>query len=179
MSKFQKASKEIAQFVNEVLFDWDVHQPLIDAKVKLDVCMAYGDQNDAGETEGVAIKRHGQRVLGLAKIIGLKDRAMGRGDAEIMLDGDWWEDATDEQKKALVDHELFHLRVKDMEQDDLGRPKLEMRLHDYEFGWFKAVAERHGENSIEQQQARLMMDTDGQFFWPEFEPAPAAVSKKK
>lgn len=52
------------------------------------------------------------------------------------------------------------------DNDDLGRPKLKMRKHDVEIGWFKIIAERHGAHSIERQQAKIIFDTMGQSFWP-------------
>ncbi len=69
-----------------------------------------------------------------------------------------------------MDHELTHLELAEKEGapvlDDGGRPKLKMRLHDYEFGWFTEVAERHKENAIEVQQARALIDGDGQVYFP-------------
>jgi hypothetical protein len=51
--------------------------------------------------------------------------------------------------------------------DDLGRPKLRMRKHDINFGWFNQVAKRHGSASQERIQARMILDEAGQFYWPD------------
>lgn len=72
----------------------------------------------------------------------------------------------------MLDHELFHIQIKMKGQiiqtDDLGRPKIKMRPHDMEVGWFKAVAERNGKYSQERIQALKYMEEMGQYFWPEF-----------
>jgi hypothetical protein len=44
-----------------------------------------------------------------------------------------------------------------VERDDLDRPKLKMREHDYEFGWFAETAHRFGEDSFEFSQARELL----------------------
>jgi hypothetical protein len=37
--------------------------------------------------------------------------------------------------------------------DDIGRPKLGIRLHDHQVGWFDSIVERHGIHAIEGKQA--------------------------
>lgn len=117
----------------------------------------------------------GRRVYGLARVVCAKDRAKGMGDAEVTLDKDWWMDeetTTDEMREALLDHELHHLRVKEdadgaVLRDDSGRPRIVLRKHDVEAGWFRVVAERNGEHSMEQRQAKQMFEAQGQYFWPD------------
>ncbi len=178
MATFKKAEADTYGIVSDILNQYDTHRQLVDAGVKVDVVFALADVGEDGEKKGVALKLHGIRALGITKIISLKNRVMGRGDAEISLDGDWWETASEEQRKALLDHELNHIEVKanddgGVDTDDHLRPKLKLRKHDYEFGWFNIVAERHGKASIERQQAALIMDGAGQFYWPSVtKPAP-------
>ena len=74
----------------------------------------------------------------------------------------------------MLDHELHHMEVKLDEEgvvirDDLKRPKLKLRKHDVEVGWFALVAGRHGSNSLEIEQAKRVMDSYGQLFWPEID----------
>lgn len=153
---------------SELLKEFATHKPLIEAKVKIDLVFAYSDPEKEGSC---ALKHHGCRALGIARKIDLKQRSLGRGDAEICLDADWWAVASDAERRALLDHELHHLKVKEGKHgylfDDLKRPLLGMRKHDFEFGWFKVIAERHGAASGEQHQAREMMNQAGQLFWPE------------
>lgn len=171
MSTYQRCPLAINQIANELLCEFDTHKPLLDAKVKIDFVFAYGDRNEkTGEMLSDAIVKNGVKALGLARKLPLKDRAMGRGDAEITLDHDHWEKISESDRRALLDHELHHLSVKidkrGLVRDDLGRPVLTIRDHDYDFGWFRVIAERHEKASIERIQAALILEADGQLFWP-------------
>jgi hypothetical protein len=155
----------------ELMKEFPSYKELIEAKVRIDFLFAFAEVGEDGESKGDAITKHGIRALGVCRKLGVKDRVMGRADAEILLDGDWWEDASEGQRRALLDHEMHHLVVcSDQEgqviRDDLKRPKLKMRKHDVEVGWFALVAGRHGSNSLEIEQAKAVMDSYGQLFWP-------------
>lgn len=160
----------------ELLNQYETHALLIQAKATIDFVFAFGDVDDNGDTKGNALQKNGVKALGIARKIPIKDRALGRADAEISLDGDWWKDATDAQRRALLDHELHHLTVKmdntGLLLDDLGRPVIAMRKHDVEIGWFIEIARRHKGASLEVTQAGQIMDESGQYFWPLEEEAP-------
>ncbi len=171
MATYQKAPKTVGDLALKILKQFETHKPVLDAGVTIDFIFAYGKQDDNGDLVGDAIRHGGVKALGLCRILSLKDRAAGRMDAEILIDGDWWGMAREDAKKALLDHELHHIGVKTNKQevpitDDLSRPKLFMRKHDFQYGWFSIIAERHGKNSQECQQAKHIMDMDGQLFWP-------------
>lgn len=166
MSTFSPAPIEVRGIVNAVIDGVESHKWINEVGLKIDLVFAYGARNDDGELIGDAIKHHGVPALGLCRIIPLKDRAMGRGDAEITFDGDQWDTLPDDQKRALADHEIEHLKL-GKGSDDLGRPKLKLRKHDHNFGFFMSVAQRHGAASQEQIQAASMLDVAGQFYWPE------------
>lgn len=141
-------------------------------KVKVDYVFAYADLGEDGEPTNDAITHNGRRAYGLCKIVNLKDRAKGNGDAEILIDHDYWKNIPEEQQRALLDHELTHIQVclgknGDMKLDDLSRPKLAIRKHDIEVGWFSAVAKRHGAASIERIQAAEILEMKGQLLWPQ------------
>jgi len=159
----------------ELLFEFETHQPIVQAGVTIDFVFAFADIDEqTQEPVGNALSKNGIKALGLCRKIPLKDRAMGRADVEISLDGQWWEEATHAERRALLDHELHHVAIKTdkrgLVRDDLGRPVIQLRKHDYEFGWFKCVAARHGRASIERQQASEMMLDAGQYFWPHIAP---------
>lgn len=171
MSTFKRCPQTVNEMANEILFKFETHEPLISAGVTTDFVFAYPDLDEAtGEPIGDAIKHHGTKALGLCRIIPLKDRAMGRADTEITIDSPWWDEATEDEQRALLDHELHHIAVKmdkrGLVRDDLGRPVIQLRKHDVEIGWFKAVGARHGRNSMERIQARQIMCDMGQYFWP-------------
>ena len=175
MPTFERCDKSIETLAKELIEKYDSNKPLAICKVKIDYVFAYADLDEKDRPVNDALTKNGVRVLGIARKISLKDRALGRGDAEIALDGDWWQKATDEQQAALLDHELNHIAVKsdkngNVQFDDLGRPQIKLRKHDVEVGWFKCIAERHGGASQEQIQAKVIMDMQGQYYWPGIAP---------
>ena len=82
---------------------------------------------------------------------------------------------TEPQKDALVDHELTHLvlvidpKTKTPKLDHSGRPKLAMRLHDWELGGFADTAQHYGKDALEVISMRRFSDKYGQLCF-DFEP---------
>jgi len=167
---YEKCDAAVEQMAAAILCEFQTHKPLLDARVKVDFVFGYAEQDEDGNPKGDALRKNGIKALGICRKLPLKDRAMGRGDAEIALDGDWWRRANDAQKRALLDHELHHLAVRiddrGVVRDDLRRPVLDIRKHDVDVGWFAVIAARHGAWSVECDQAKKVMDNYGQFFWP-------------
>jgi hypothetical protein len=168
MPTYERCPLAIHEQADAVLHKHATHEDTLLAGVKIDFIFAKADRDEeSGELLGPAITKNGVGALGLCRIINLRDRTMGRGDVEIMLDMDWWEKADWEEQNALLDHELHHIQLKGGKNplDDLGRPKIRLRKHDHEFGWFAIVAARNGAASLERQQAKAMMDEFGQYYW--------------
>jgi hypothetical protein len=171
MPTFKRCPKEVNKLANEILNEFETHKPLRDCKAIVDLVFAYPDYDEAtGEPLNDALSKNGCKALGIARKLPPKDRAMGRGDAEIALDGHWWERASDAEQKALLDHELHHLMPKidkrGLVLDDSNRPVIVLRPHDFEVGWFHIIAARHGDASQERQQAKALVDKAGQYYWP-------------
>jgi hypothetical protein len=171
MPIYQKAPEEVQRLAAELLDKYESHHPVRDAGVTVDYLFAFPSEDQNGVPQGDALKCHGVKALGICRIVPLKDRVKGLADAEISIDGEWWSDASDEQRAALLDHELHHLSVKRRgglpERDDCGRPKLSLRKHDFQVGWFDAIAARHGVHSLERIQAQQIFDNAGQLYWPQ------------
>lgn len=170
---FQKAPKAIEEMAAAILCQFDTHKPLLDAHVKIDFVFALASRDEKTDAKkGDALRFRGCRALGLARVLSLKQRAMGRGDAEITLVGDWFnEESTELEQRALLDHELHHIAVKVNKmllplRDDLNRPRLFLRPHDYDFGWFAIIARHHAAAAVEVRQAKRIMDEAGQWLWP-------------
>lgn len=132
---------------------------------------------DLDEEHEPCLKHQGYPAAAVVRITPLKDRAMGIADAQIVVDRAYWISCTQPQKDALIDHELTHLNrvVSDKtgkpKFDALGRPKLAMRRHSHQLGWFVEVAERHGAASPEVRQAKQLIAQAGQMYFPfEFKP---------
>ena len=119
-----------------------------------------------------ALKRAGYGIDAKISATSLADRARGIADAKLMIDGCEWNKATDRQRLALIDHELEHLilvpGLHGIKRDDLGRPLLKCKPHDWELTGFQNVAGRHGEHSHEAMQFAAFRDEHGQlnFFGP-------------
>lgn len=167
MSTYQLAQKSIADQVKKCLEQY--HGALFDAGVAIDVLMAYASKDANGDPVGPAVTLGGYPCVGKIKVIGLKDRAAGRADAELILDGDQWLAFSDEEQAAIIDHELTHLELQvddsGLRRDDLERPKLRIRKHDHQFGWFDEVARRHGQDAIEWKQYEFFQETSYRQLW--------------
>lgn len=126
---------------------------------------------DDEESSKSVLQHQGYPAQAVTRIRPLRDRAMGMRDALIVVDRANWVSLTQPQRDALIDHELTHLtRVLDPESerpvaDALGRPKLAMRHHDHQFGWFDEIAQRHGDASPEVRQAKRLMESSGQLYF--------------
>lgn len=153
------------------------HQDLQAAKVKIDLMFISSDSDKPGSP----LKLHGVAALAIASIIATKARAAGRGDCEILIDEAAYEKLSAESKDALLDHELEHFKVaKDkhgiFRADAQDRPKLRMKHHDHDFGWFDCIAKRHGKHSLEVQHAKQFAKQCGQLY---FEFPVARVAKER
>lgn len=171
MPRFEKAPDEVNALAREIIVEFSSHRDLEDGLVKIDFLYAHPELNEDQEEIGPALSDRGVPCLAKTKLMSLENRADGCGDVRILIDAKAYRAMTREEKKALLDHELTHIivRKKDGEVllDDLDRPRLKLRHHDYEFGWFNVCALRHGVNSVERQQARRLFDEAGQMYWPD------------
>lgn len=172
MPTYRKASAEVNQIVEEMLEKY--HGPLRESGIKIECLFAYALTDDNGDSTGPALKLGGYACNAIVRVLNLKDRTVGRGDAEICIDGDQWDTWSDEQKAALIDHEIEHLELKvdgdnNVVRDDLDRPKLRLKKHDHQFGWFDSIARRHGAASFEVQQFRQHIVKKMQAWLPGFD----------
>ena len=158
---YQKAPTETVKLVDSVRRQ---HHPELErAEVTIDVLVA-----DNPDADPVTVG--GYPCQAKVKIVSLKDRAKGCRDAEIIIDNTRWQGMNEQQQRALIDHELHHLEVqfdgKLVLEDDLGRPKLKMRKHDWQIGWFDIIAKRNGDASPEVRQARKLWEKQSQLYFP-------------
>lgn len=125
---------------------------------------------DDEESEPV-LKHQGYPAQAVCRITPTRDRALGVADAVIVVDRAIWTTLSQRQRDGLIDHELTHLeRALDEETgrpkvDAVGRPKLVMRRHDHQLGWFDEVAHRHGDASPEVRQAKQLFESSGQLYF--------------
>lgn len=110
------------------------------------------------------LKHQGYPAAAVVRISPLRDRALGLADAVVVVDRATWQTLSAAQKDALCDHELEHLeRVIDAETDNLkfdalDRPKLKMRHHTHQVGFFTEVVRRHGASAIEVKTVNALLE---------------------
>jgi hypothetical protein len=141
---------EILTSTLELAFKY--HPAMREAGVKVVSIMARSF--DANEEPIPAVKLGGCPCLAKVRTYNLKQRHLTGFDAEIMVDGDRWDDLEEGQRIALLDHELNHLQLcigmdGRLKLDDLGRPKLKTIPDDWMLTGFTCVIERHGKMANE------------------------------
>jgi hypothetical protein len=156
--------KDVAEMIKAVM---DTHHAeLSNAGVTVHAIFAHSYDKESGDAI-VALKTRGQSVAAKIGITSLEDRTRGAADSKLTIDAYTWERLSESRRMALLDHELTHLRLKldedeALKLDDLGRPQLKIRHHDWEITGFQEVVERHGEASIEALQFSRFQDEYGQ-----------------
>jgi hypothetical protein len=183
LKRCSEVDETVLEIASEVLCKHETHKPLLDAKVTIGYMFAFPEKDKDGNYTGDALRLHGRKAFAIASITPYAGRVKGLPDCEVTIDGEWWEDCGKrEECAALLDHELHHFDVrKDADgavvKDKAGRPKLRMREHDVQFGWFNLVAARNGKHSQEMIQAAALMEKQGQYYWPSLLPQLAAPAK--
>lgn len=139
------------------------------------------------ESSDQVLKHQGYPAAAVVSITPVKQRALGISDAVIVVDRSAWQMMGASQRDALIDHELTHLeRViaeateeepEHPKTDSIGRPKLTIRRHDHQLGWFDDIARRHGTASLEVRQAQALLESTKQLYF-DFASIPAPGSPK-
>lgn len=111
------------------------HEDLADARIAL----AWRKQ--------VKADKDGKLVLGKVRKASDLDRELAPYDFVVLLNQEAWDELTEAQRLALLDHELCHVVPV---LDDNGKPQLNerghpcFRLRKHDLEEFRAVVERHG-----------------------------------
>lgn len=137
---YRECEEDVADMADTIMRRW--HAELIEAGVTIKYLF---------HTSENPLKLHGVPCAAIVKINSYKNRVLGLTDAQITIDEEWWNNHTNKQCEAVLDHELFHLMVAHDDDgkiitDDCERPKLRMRPHDVEVGEFNEIVRRHKKN---------------------------------
>lgn len=125
------------------------------------IMMASGAENAS------SVQLHGYDCAAVIKVVAYDQRVDSRRDAEIKIDQRTWDEITEPQQRALLDHEITHLElvIDDktgiVKTDDAGRPKLRLRLHDWQLGGFRSISQRYGPDALEVMEARKFQERYG------------------
>lgn len=153
MKTYSKASDDVLTHIANMQ---SLNHPKL-KDVTVDALFAFDEEHS-----GPVLRHQGYGAAAVVRITPLRDRALGTADAVITVDRATWLDLTAPQRNALIDHELQHLYWEldgegHAKSDGLGRPKLSMRRHDLQIGFFTEILERHGDASFEARMARQML----------------------
>lgn len=149
--------------------------------VTFNLILSHGPVNKFGERTAPAIMLHGHRAAATVKINSLKDRLKGLNDVTIEIDGDDWPEWSAEKRAAAMDHQLYHIKNHtnadgSPKLDNCGRPYLTLKKHDFHFGGFAAIADRHRDFAFEvkavEEAYMLIAGKNGQMEWPWATPQP-------
>jgi hypothetical protein len=135
---------------------------LLETEVTVRCLYAHAARDKDGNPKGPALKFGNYPAAAIIRVNSTKCRIQGKRDCTIEIDGDDWESLSEQERVALLDHELFHLEVKrtkrrkngsggEIKTDSLGRPKLGCRQHDFQVGGFDTIVKRHKTASLEYQ----------------------------
>ncbi len=83
------------------------HPKLAEFQLRVDVVFVATDSETAN-----ALSCGGYPAQAVVRILDSKQRAMGRGDAEITIDEENWLALTAREQMALLDHELYHITLR-------------------------------------------------------------------
>ena len=161
---YDRVPDEVNKMIAGVMKEY--HGELEAAGVTLQVLWAFS--YDADGEPVPAMKVRGHIALAKTSVTSLPDRVRGLPDAKIVIDREFgWNRFSETRRLALIDHEITHLtlvldRDGNVRADDLGRPKLRLRNHDWELTGFAEVAERHGEAAIEVHEMVRWQEERGQ-----------------
>jgi hypothetical protein len=110
-------------------------------------------------TDAPALTHGGHAAAALCRINSDQERAEGLTDCSISICEATWDELDDDEKNALLDHELYHISVTfdkegQVKLDGNGRPKIRLRKHDIVVGGFHVIVKRHGIAALEAQHVR-------------------------
>ena len=161
---YDQAEPEVHEMARKILEEHHKELKMPDGTfVRLCILMAFQKDKNCDEP---AVVLHGYPCAAKVSIIPYKQRVDKRADAEIIIDQQAWDRMSLRRQQALLDHEITHITFEvdelgAVKTDDVGRPKLTLRLHDFELGGFSTVARRYGLDALEVIAAMKFRDDFG------------------
>ena len=153
MKIYERAGPDVLQMLDRAVRTY--HPALAEHGVRIAVTIS------TDSTGGPGVLHGGYPAAAKISLVTRKRRVHLSADAEIEIDGRVWKRLPEPSRLALLDHELTHLEFCKMigdpprpELTDDDRPKLELRLDDWQITGFAQVVQRHGEYAVEYQAVR-------------------------
>jgi hypothetical protein len=145
---YNRCESDVIKVLDEVVVT--EHPQLNQAHVTFNCVFAEKYDKDTGEALP-SLKVNGIPAAAKIQVSTLVERSRGMEDVKLTIDRREWTRASDESKRAIIDHELHHLVLQDNE-DDLGRPRIKLQPHDLIVGGFTTIIKRYGEQCIDFKQ---------------------------
>jgi hypothetical protein len=177
---FEKCTAGDMELIYAVMAQY--HAELKELGATVQALLATAQPGRDGEPGGPALKHRGQAAYALIRTTKLSERVLGMADLEIQIDAEYWSEAGEETRRALIDHELSH-RIPRLDKDgspkrdDLDRPLFAGVDHDFEVGWFFSIPRRHSSKSVEYQQLLSLFADDA--FHEAFGDGTAIIAKAR
>ena len=170
---YQEAGGDTINLLEEVVRDY--HPEKEDLRIGMVFCTSVDKKGDIDGKP--SLKNCGFPAAAKVSLVSAKDRIHKKIDVLIMIDGAGWSQMSEDQRRAILDHEMEHVQIDlSAEPSDDGRPKLVMKEEDYCVWGFRSVALRHGNNSMEVACAKQLLDFAGDVLWQDHS---AAMLKAK
>lgn len=121
---------EVEEIAQEQIPQW--HDHLVNVRIK------YVFRSIATKSNGKTVLAKARKVGGLTAFLADQDKSLATGDPFFVLEvaADMWKGRTEEEKRAIVDHELCHM----WRDEDTGK----LSIHPHDLEEFAAVVKRHG-----------------------------------
>lgn len=124
------------------------HNVLVDHKVRLSI-MEVRNLNKDGDSLGPSLKKNRTHVPGKVRIVPLRERVNRDVEAEIYIDGEWWDTSVETEKVAIADSLLSYFKIKYDKDgiaclDDLDRVRLRIKEDDFTlFGHLQDITNKN------------------------------------
>jgi hypothetical protein len=150
---YTPALSDVIEFVAAVWLDKFPETYNLSPRPTLSILMAESDKEDKP-----SLKHHGYPAAAIISITSPEERVSGGTDLRLRIDSHDWERMNNRRREALIAHELLHIQVATVPgedttpvTDDYGRPKIKLRMHDWEVGGFSQIVDWYGDDAIEKQ----------------------------
>lgn len=156
-----QANEEVKSMAREII---EQHHPELVCPggeyVRLCIMMAMGDSGEP------TVKVNGVPKSAVVTVIPYKQRVDKRADAEIIVDSDVFKNASERQQRAILDGCITALEIQkdeigSVKTDDEGRPKIRLRICDWNLNGFRSIAQRYGSDAPEVAAARKFKEEYG------------------
>jgi len=179
---YRKGEGEDLALLMEVIHQH--HAELEREKVRPALILIDPELAEDGQPKAPVFKSDGDSAVGRVRPASAIERLLGKYDLRIEIDGYVWETLSEEQQRALLDHELTHLEIKrdaegTIKRNADGTPRFMRRAHDWHLTGFREVVARHGRHALEAMDLRELHSNHGQLLFGFLEEAPPVEKPEK